>query len=106
MEFYKLQANGNNFIITISNDVLNQDIEKMCDYKYGIGDKIMADGSWIFPKKNMDELDILDRFIIKETENTIKTKGSSAIMYAFNALEDLRLKMPQIWEQIKIKYWG
>lgn len=40
MEFYKLQANGNNFIITISNDVLNQDIEKMCDYKYGIG----ADG--------------------------------------------------------------
>lgn len=76
------------------------------DYKYNIGSKILPDGSWIFSKTSLDDLDILDRFIINETEHTIRTKGSSAIMYAFNALEDLRLEMPNIWQRIKVKYWG
>lgn len=40
MEFYKLEANGNNFIVTINNNDLSKDIVRMCSEKYGIG----ADG--------------------------------------------------------------
>ena len=76
------------------------------DYKYNIGTKILPDGSWIFSVSDDNEIDIQQGFILNRTENTVRTKGSPAVMYAFNALEDLRLEYPKIWEQIKIKYWG
>ena len=40
MEFYKLESNGNNFIVTINKDINKFKIAKLCDYKIGIG----ADG--------------------------------------------------------------
>ena len=40
MEFYKLEATGNDFIITILDDVNNLNIKQLCDRHKGIG----ADG--------------------------------------------------------------
>ena len=76
------------------------------NYNYNIGSKINADGSWIFNVTDKSDIDIESGFILNETEHTVRTKGSPAVMYAFNALEDLRFEYPKIWENIKIKYWG
>lgn len=75
-------------------------------YKYNIGAKINDDGYWIFNATDDEEIDIQREFIENRTAHTVKTKGSPAIMYAYNALEDLRIQCPIIWENIKIKYWG
>lgn len=75
-------------------------------YNYSVGTKIKDDGTWIFNVSNDDDIDIQEDYIINRTTNTVKTKGSPAIMYAFQALEDLRIEYPKIWENIKVKYWG
>ena len=70
----------------------------------------LADGSWIF-KSYEDELDIPQSAIISKKTMAdgklkILTSGTKGCFYAFNALEDLRLEYKNIWEKIKIKYWG
>ena len=70
----------------------------------------LVDGSWIF-KSYEDELDIPQKAITSKDYTAdgklrILTSGTKGCFYAFNALEDLRLEYPKIWERIKIKYWG
>lgn len=73
-------------------------------------DKKLIGGRWVF-KSYEDELDIprsafLGYGYMADGRLKIMTEGTEGTMYAFNALEDLRLYMPKIWEEIKIKYWG
>lgn len=80
-------------------------------YEYNISSsKKLADGSWIF-RAYEDELDIPQSAIVASNYTAngrlrILTLGTKGVMYAFNALEDLRLEMPKIWKEIKVKYWG
>lgn len=76
------------------------------NYQYGVGEKIFPDGSWIFNPHSDADIDIDEKSILVRTEHTVRTKGSPAVMYAYQALDDLRNAMPKIWEDIKIKYWG
>lgn len=77
-------------------------------YEYNVpSDYKRDDNSWEFvsseeyldiPLKDTITNGIGDRFYM--------TYGTQGALYAFNALEDLRIEMPKIWQQIKIKYWG
>lgn len=66
--------------------------------------------TWRFYVKNKNEVDLkegyYEEWYTKDNRIKIITEGSPAVMYAFNALEDLRLEYKNIWERIKIKYWG
>ena len=67
-------------------------------------------GAWMF-NTTEEELDIPQDAIDYQLPNddggiTVVTYGTKGVWYAFNALEDLRLEYPKIWERIKIKYWG
>lgn len=80
-------------------------------YQYNVPSQSkFVDGSWLF-KSYEDELDIPQSAIIsKKTMSDgklkILTSGTKGCFYAFNALEDLRLEYKNIWERIKLKYWG
>lgn len=70
----------------------------------------LYDDSWIF-KSYEDELDIPNSAIISSNlvadgRMRILTRGTKGCFYAFNALDDLRLEMANIWKRVKIKYWG
>ena len=87
-------------------------------YNYPTGHKF-ADGSWVF-FTNKDELDIPQSALIRNDLNIdtryfnerdrdrtrlrVRTKGAVGVMYAFNALEDLRLEYPKIWEKVAKEY--
>lgn len=81
------------------------------NYKYDVPSKSkQPDGSWMF-RDYEEVLDIPQTAIISndtlaDGRMRIVTYGAKGTMYAFNALEDLRLEIPSIWEEIKIKYWG
>jgi hypothetical protein len=83
----------------------------MTGYKYDVPSKSkLVDGSWMF-RAYEDELDIPQNAIVGSTPKSdgrlkILTSGTKGCFYAFNALEDLRLEYKNIWERIKIKYWG
>ena len=67
-------------------------------------------GAWSF-NTTEEELDIPQSAIDYQLPNDeggiwVKTYGTKGVWYAFNALEDLRIEYPKIWERIKIKYWG
>lgn len=80
-------------------------------YQYNVpSQNKLADGSWVF-KSYEDELDIPQKAIrsrdfTADGKLRILTSGTKGCFYAFNALEDLRIEYPKIWERIKIKYWG
>ena len=80
-------------------------------YQYNVPSQSkLADGSWVF-KSYEDELDIPQKAITArdftaDGKLRILTSGTKGCFYAFNALEDLLLKHKNIWERIKIKYWG
>lgn len=76
------------------------------DYKYNIGTKIKEDGSWIFNVSDDNDIDIQQDFIDNRTEHTVMTKGSPAVMYAYNALVYLTNDVPKIWQEVERKYWG
>ena len=81
------------------------------NYEYNKpSDKKLYDGSWKF-KSYEDELDIPQEAIIAKDyvvdgKMRVLTLGTKGVWYAYNALEDLRIEIPKIWENIKIKYWG
>lgn len=74
------------------------------NYEYEIGSRILSDGSWIFEIDSDENVDV--ELINNRTTHTVRTFGSRAVMYAFNALQDLKLQMPKLWQQVKAKYWG
>ncbi len=77
-------------------------------YQYNVGGKINPiTNQWIFNVSSDEDIDIQAEFIDKRTTNTVKTKGSPAVMYAYNAVVDLReFALKQIWQEIKVRYWG
>lgn len=81
------------------------------NYKYNIpSDSKDIDNSWMF-KSFEEELDIPQKAIVGSKEMAdgrlkVWTYGTQGCFYAFNALEDLRKEVPNIWKEIKIKYWG
>ena len=76
------------------------------DYKYNIGAYILPDNSWIFSVSDDSHIDIEQDSVLNRTEHTVRTKGSPSIMYAYQALMDLKDRYKRIWKEIKIKYWG
>lgn len=76
-----------------------------------------ADGSWIF-YQNAKDLDLPsialdDRIIFNEPDKNsermlIKTRGAVGSWFVYNAIVEFASSgcAEQIWEEIKIKYWG
>lgn len=67
------------------------------DYEYNVGAKINRENNqWIFNVSNDEDIDVQQQYIVYRTENTVKTKGSPAVMYAYNAIVDAQneLKNP------------
>lgn len=78
-------------------------------YQYNIGKQIAPDGSWGFFTENEENIDIQKQYIDRIDDNGmfVITHGSPAVMYAYNALIDLKEKyIHEIWQKIKVKYWG
>lgn len=75
-------------------------------YQYNIGRKIREDGTWIFNVSDDDDIDVEQDRILRRTDNTVKTEGSPAIMYAYQSLMDLSEEIDYIWEDIKKRYLG
>lgn len=48
------------------------------------------DNSWIFSVDSDINIDIQTKYIDNRTEHTVRTKGSPAVMYLYNAVEDAR----------------
>ena len=78
------------------------------NYQYNIGTKINKEtNQWIFNVSSDNDIDNQAEYIDKKTTNTVKTKGSPAVMYAYNACVNLdTIGFKAIWEQIKKRYWG
>ena len=78
------------------------------NYSYNIGSQIASDGSWVFVQDNHQNIDIQAEHIDNiDGGRIITTHGSPAVMYAYNAIIDLKEKYIQsIWQSIKEKYWG
>lgn len=82
------------------------------DYEYNIGSKINKEtNQWIFNVYNDQDIDIQEQYIIYRTNNTVKTKGSPAVMYCYNAVVDAKneLEKPngiftQKWKTLEQKY--
>lgn len=82
-------------------------------YEYNVpSDAKTPDGAWGFEIDDKINLDLPQgSYKISKTQNKnglfwIYTKGTKGCFYAFNALEDLKLELPRMWEEIKIKHWG
>ena len=78
------------------------------DYEYNMPSRYKKkDNSWIFSVSSDSDIDIQAEYIDNRTTNTVRTKGSPAVMYAFNACVDLQVSaFRTIWQEIKKKYWG
>ena len=86
------------------------------NYKYNIPTASKRAGNfhdedtWRFYVYSREEIDLVEGYYEEwETQSgstKVITRGSPSIMYAFNALEDLKLKYKQIWQEVKVKYWG
>ena len=78
------------------------------NYEYNMPSRYKKkDNSWIFSVSGDSDIDIQAEYIDNRTTNTVRTKGSPAVMYAFNACVDLEAsQFRAIWETIKKRYWG
>ena len=82
------------------------------DYEYNKPSRYKnKDNSWIFAVDNDSEIDIQSKFIDNRTEHTVRTKGSPAVMYLYNALVDARMdlknpngELAQKWKALEKKY--
>lgn len=81
-------------------------------YEYNVNSgKKDTDGTWRF-YRDKESLDLPTNALLSGTRYLgngryfVETQGTKGVWFAFNALEDLRLAYKQIWEEIKIKYWG
>ena len=78
-------------------------------YAYNTGSKINREtNTWIFNVSSDDELDIeIDRILLR-TENSVKTQGSPAVLYAYKALVTAKTdlqnrsgKISRMWKEFK-----
>lgn len=86
----------------------------LTNYQYNIGSKINPEtNEWIFNVSNDDNIDIDEQYIVYRTENTVKTKGSPSVMFAFyavvdakNELKDPNSRMVEKWNVLLERYLG
>lgn len=68
------------------------------------------ENTWRFVQNPEDDVDLVEgyyeEYVMRNGKVKIITRGSPSIMYAFNALVDLRAEMPKMWETIKKEYWS
>lgn len=68
------------------------------------------ENTWRFYARDRSDIDLIEgNYETWPTANgriKVITTGSPSVMYAFNALQDLRAEIPKIWKEIKIEYWG
>ena len=78
------------------------------NYQYDVDGKKLEDRSWIFNVSSDDDIDIQAEFIDNRTTNTVRTKGSEATMFVYNAMRDFvdEKEVYKIWDDVKKKYWG
>lgn len=86
------------------------------NYEYNVpSDGKKDDDSWVF-FENRDNLDLPESALIKgnlETDSRyfnerdrlrtrlrVRTKGTEGVMYAFNALQDLKMEYRKIWNEV------
>lgn len=79
------------------------------EYKYA--GQYHDENTWRFYAKETSDVDLMEGYFeewqTKDGDYKIITRGSPAVMYAFNACVDLEASaFKTIWEQIKKKYWG
>lgn len=78
------------------------------DYNYNTGSKIREDGTWIFNPESDDDIDIQAKYILRRGETTVTTRGQPAVMYAYDAIVDIKSgdTLKRIWEKNKKRYFG
>jgi hypothetical protein len=77
-------------------------------YQYNVGKKIREDGTWIFNPASDEDIDIQAKYIINRGNTSVLTRGQPAVMYAYNAIVDIRVgdTLKRIWEKNKKRYIG
>lgn len=78
-------------------------------YKYA--GRFHDENTWRFYANQPNDVDLMNGYFeqweTKDGKYKIITRGSPAVMYAFNACVDLQAgAFRTIWEEIKKKYWG
>lgn len=81
-------------------------------WQYNVGSQINPiDDTWIFSVSSEADIDIQQAYIVQRTEKdgggmTVKTKGQPALMFAYNALQDLKMgnTLKELWETQKERY--
>lgn len=83
-------------------------------YEYGIGTKInQATGQWVFSETSEEDIDIQDGYWMILKRGGVRTSGSPATMYAYNAVVDAlnELRSPdggeigRLWKEVADRYW-
>ena len=80
-------------------------------YAYGIGKKIRDDGTWIFNPKSEADIDIQSQYLVQgleEGHTTAVTRGQPAVMYAYNAIVDIKVgkTLQNLWEKNRKRNLG
>lgn len=77
-------------------------------YQYNIGSKIREDGTWIFNPASDEDIDIQGQYIINRGNTSVITRGQPAVMFAYNAIVDIRVgdTLKNLWEKNKKRYIG
>lgn len=88
----------------------------MAGYDYNIPSPYKKDdGSWSFyannKEMNIPPEDLEQKIIFNDPSRNsermfVSTRGTKGVMYAYNALLDLQMEVPKLWDKIKNKYWG
>lgn len=82
-------------------------------YEYNVpSESKSANGRWVFASEDKTLIDLpIDSYKTKESKDKdfawIITKGTKGAMYAYNAIVDFRdYGAKEVWQKIKVKYWG
>lgn len=80
------------------------------NYEYNVDSRHKLEGDqWMFAKQNLEDLDLpQDKAEILEDDDqyVIITQGTKGVWYAYNAIVDLKAKLPNIWQKIEERHIG
>jgi hypothetical protein len=84
------------------------------NYKYNSGSQIKGD-LWFFSKENNEDVDLKNKYFWRKNSesDTVVTRGSPAVMYAYNAVVDAQMELAdnfgvfaKEWNKIVERYIG
>lgn len=84
------------------------------NYKYNSGSQIKGD-LWFFSKENNEDVDLKNKYFWRSNSesDTVVTRGSPAVMYAYNAVVDAQMELAddfgvfaKEWNKIVERYIG